>query len=332
MSTISEKTQCLNCQNELDKEAVYCPKCGQKNEESIITFTELVTDFLGSFFSFDTKAIKSLPKLLFKPGALTNEYIAGKRASYLAPFRLYLFISIVLFLVLPLVINFDKISSTNIPDASNLDSLAIEVISGVDSILVANEVDEESGTSIFKLDVDSADANLLFGASDDMLEEGYSVEEVVDSLYGDNGKVAKFFLSQSLKLYNQKAKGLTPILLNTVSYSLFFFLPLFALILKLLYFRRKRFYIEHLVFSLHLFSFFFFVLLLYIGIIKGIHSIPFWPVSIFIAVYLYAALKVVYKQGWGKTLVKWITLNLLASVFLFIPFVIIALAITFIFY
>jgi hypothetical protein len=81
--------------------------------------------------------------------------------------------------------------------------------------------------------------------------------------------------------------------------AMFVLLPLFALLLKALYARRGRFYIEHFVFALQFHSFAFLVLLLpeFVRVTK-------WPVNLVLLLYLGLALHRVYAQSWPRTLWK----------------------------
>ena len=98
---------------------------------------------------------------------------------------------------------------------------------------------------------------------------------------------------------------------------MFLLLPAFALSLKLIYLRSKRFYIEHLVFSLHLHAFLFSAA----DFVASSRPCPAprrcrLPAAVLAAVlYPYFAMRVVYKQSWGKTFVKY---NLLAFNYLFL--------------
>ena len=96
----------------------YCPNCGQKRIESKESLKELGSNFLGDYFTYDSKLMSSLRPLIGKPGFLTRAYIEGKRRGYIAPLRLYIFISIVFFLVL----NFGAQSSGETEAAQEWDS------------------------------------------------------------------------------------------------------------------------------------------------------------------------------------------------------------------
>lgn len=61
-----------------------------------------IKHFLSDYFAFDSKIVRSFGPLLFKPGFLTSEFLAGRRVSYIPPLRMYIFVSIVFFLLLSL--------------------------------------------------------------------------------------------------------------------------------------------------------------------------------------------------------------------------------------
>lgn len=91
---------CKNCGFQLETTHHFCPNCGQEHKERVIYFKQFIVDFLGDYFTFDSKIIRSVVPLLIKPGFLTNEYIDGRRVRYIPPLRMYIFISIFFFLLL----------------------------------------------------------------------------------------------------------------------------------------------------------------------------------------------------------------------------------------
>ena len=99
-------------------------------------------------------------------------------------------------------------------------------------------------------------------------------------------------------------------ILSRISVALFFLLPVFTLIVSLLYIRRKFNYTEHLVFVFHTQTVFFIFLLLFIILGRSVHSetVPWIFLPLFL-IYLYMAMRRFYSQGWFKTLVKYIMLN-----------------------
>jgi hypothetical protein len=97
---MEKPTTCLNCNSPLYSGSNYCSECGQEVKGNINTFKDFLNHFLKDYFTYDNKLIKSLVPLFNKPGHLTKEFFAGRRVRYIAPLRLYIFISIVFFLML----------------------------------------------------------------------------------------------------------------------------------------------------------------------------------------------------------------------------------------
>ncbi|MBI1267352.1 MAG: DUF3667 domain-containing protein [Cryomorphaceae bacterium] len=91
---------CLNCNHELKSGFAYCPHCGQETKDSAKSVGHFIHHFASDYFTFDSKILKSFLPLLFKPGFLTKEFFAGRRVRYIPPMRMYLFVSIIFFLVL----------------------------------------------------------------------------------------------------------------------------------------------------------------------------------------------------------------------------------------
>lgn len=89
---------CLNCGTPI-KDHNYCYQCGQINTHKQVSLTEILKDLLGDYFTFDSKFFKSFVPLIKMPGHLTNEYVTGRRHSYILPMRLFIFTSALFFFV-----------------------------------------------------------------------------------------------------------------------------------------------------------------------------------------------------------------------------------------
>lgn len=85
---------CLNCGAPLTGR--YCAECGQKDEHRILPLRHLLHEVFHDLAHLDARFLKSL-WMLAKPGALTLEYLAGRRARWFPPFRLYLMVSLAFF-------------------------------------------------------------------------------------------------------------------------------------------------------------------------------------------------------------------------------------------
>ena len=89
---------CKNCESSIEEDFKFCPNCGQatESEENLKSF---FSHFLSDYFTFDSKISRSILPLITKPGFLTLEYVRGKKAHYIPPLRLYIFTSILFFLL-----------------------------------------------------------------------------------------------------------------------------------------------------------------------------------------------------------------------------------------
>ena len=92
-------SHCSNCQQALI--GPYCHHCGQAKKSQLRFFSEVFHDLLGSLYSYDSKINQTIWPIIFSPWRVTCAYLAGQRARFLHPFRLYLFASLVFFLLIP---------------------------------------------------------------------------------------------------------------------------------------------------------------------------------------------------------------------------------------
>ncbi|MFO0573898.1 MAG: DUF3667 domain-containing protein [Polyangia bacterium] len=240
----------------------YCASCGQRNADYRVSLRELLGDALDGLFQLDSRITRTFVPFLFRPGFLTREYCAGRRTRYTSPLRVYLLLSVVYFFTLPLL---------------RLDS-AIQLGGG----------DKPGGVKVARrIEVRTLDV--------DRPPEVHSGVDWLDRHIGSQLMLLK-------KLPPDEAKRrFVDSFLSQASKVLFVLLPLFAVLLKILYLRSRRFYIEHLTFALHVHAFGFFLLLL--CLIPQVRAHAGLVVLVFFA-HLSAALRAVYGQGWVRTLFK----------------------------
>ena len=115
MSHLKERREknCLNCNAQL--QGKYCHICGQENIEPKETVWHLVSHFFQDITHFDGKFFSTLKLLIFRPGFLSKEYVAGRRASYLNPIRMYVFTSDFFFLIFFTIYNPEEKIELNKP-------------------------------------------------------------------------------------------------------------------------------------------------------------------------------------------------------------------------
>ena len=96
----ADLASCLNCETPLA--GAFCVRCGQKVRALDPTVADFLHDFSHEMLHFDGKIFRSVGALLFRPGLLTKDYFAGRRARWVSPIRLYLVFSVAYFALMSL--------------------------------------------------------------------------------------------------------------------------------------------------------------------------------------------------------------------------------------
>jgi len=122
--------KCTNCNYEVGDNDNFCSNCGQKTDEASLKIKYFIKDFLSANFNIESKISQTLKLLIFHPAKLTTEFIAGRKAKYISPIRLYLVISLVYFFIVSL-------------DLTNNDSQTQQEIVSTDSINTAINTNDE---------------------------------------------------------------------------------------------------------------------------------------------------------------------------------------------
>jgi hypothetical protein len=93
---VEEKSICANCGAVLLGK--YCHACGQSSHihRSLL---HLLEELGHGLLHFDTKAWRTFPALILRPGKLTRDYIAGQRTRFVSPLALFLFMMFFMFFV-----------------------------------------------------------------------------------------------------------------------------------------------------------------------------------------------------------------------------------------
>lgn len=325
------KETCKNCEQVFTSGFNFCPHCGQKTKDEL-TLGVLFYNTISNYFSFDARFLKSFFPLVFKPGYLAKCFVEGKRLLYLHPAQLYLFISVVFFFILSVTVVRDQVQDldTNlkktldkpliskkeravaqsvidsIPVDSILNTLKDSNIPGMDQLktreidsLIKTNAKKDNNNINFVFDEEKIDSLLAVGATNDDIYKAMGMD------YDANSLVKKFY-AQVLKFYTKRNGGqILQAIYDTIPISLFVLLPIFALILKLLFFRRGR-YAHHLVFSFYFFSFLFTVFSIVLLVNQAI-DIPDWMdwlVVLSTFFYLLIGIKRFYRHGWFLSFFK----------------------------
>lgn len=305
---------CPNCGR--NRPSPYCPQCGQNDRDYRRALLPMLWELMREAFEVDSRFLRTLRLLLLKPGRLSAEFSRNRRARYMSPIRLYLFTSFLFFLVL----------SLSMPDYPT------DSWSGQAAVVVETpQVPAEPVETVTAAEVAGLKAMLRPGQGqkvDDILARpsgsmGRSALEVLARLYHapvaaqarDTIEVATedrprrpWLLRASAaslvdflhdpEVYTQRMIGNTPL-------AMFFLLPFLAMALALCYRRKGRFFVEHLVFAIHIQTFVFLSLGTALVVPSG--SFGNW-VRVFLVlapqVYYFIALRRFYRDGWIRTVVK----------------------------
>ena len=318
-SRIYRGSKCLNCETSLDISEKYCHQCGQLNSTKKISLFDFFEEFLANFYAYDSRLRNSIISIFSKPGQLATEYNSGKRQKYANPFRLFLSISIILFLSFNLTN--DEFQSNNDDNKKIIekkqDSIILETLKAdtlekkiqkkysLDSIYTKKQLDTISRG--YKYTIASfKNFHKKFPEKSDekaLKELGFENNFLYKSIYN---KCKKFksndINAELLDYFYQK-----------LPFFIFLSLPILTLMFLIVYSSSKLNYTEHLVFTYTYFTFMFLSMLLFnlielisVNAAEFLVSISF---SLLFPIYFYKSLRNFYQQSRRKTILKFVILN-----------------------
>jgi hypothetical protein len=293
---LREDKHCLNCGHQVSD--IYCSHCGQPNTDPKLTLSDLLHDFIHMFTHFDGKFFQTLRVLFTRPGFLTRAYLDGKRRQYLPPVQLYVFTSALFFFIFySFMVNVSE---------------------------VAKGVADGSGAPA----KDSKSVEFSFTGTDSSLQSRFTTPEAYihyqDSLPKEkrDGYVARLFRISEIKIKKrinedgtEAFQQLIHTFLKNFPKLLFLSLPIMALILNLIFFRKNSFsYVSHVIFLLHLYVFTLVVLLIVYVFIQ-LNSWTNWSIFNWLAVitqlwilyYGYRSMRNLYQTSKWKGRLQYLT-------------------------
>lgn len=334
-SRIAGSGQCLNCGTPL--EGPFCHYCGQPDRNFMRFFPALLREFISESLELDSRFARTMKPLLFFPGRLTRDYLDGRRFRYTPPVRLYLFSSIIFFL-LAAFLSSDAITenvrvSDEIGSGIQITADTEEDLARVEEALSAlppelraqvetglneareqerqeEEFFEDGGISFNDRPWHAEDNPLIIGWLPDAFNDWIN-EEIAAS-------------PEKAKRINEDPQLIVREVFEILPATMFALLPVVALIFKFWYLFSGRYYIEHLILALHNHSFVF-VVLIFVVLLEGLESwfgarglggleraayYSSYAVAIWIPVYLVWSLRTVYRQNWFLTLAKGFVIGL----------------------
>lgn len=328
--------QCLNCGHPLDRSDIYCPHCSQLNSTKHLSAKDYFAEFLSSILVYDSRLRNTLKDLLFRPGVISQNYVRGQRLKYANPFRFYLSVSIIYFLLQGFLsflgtseeepINMEFSPSNQSSSATLVEGLSKDVfVSQSDSLEAVKRglpmyFSEERLQSMSFFKGLSNRASLYFAYQAKNKEQ--TATQALKSLQHPVNLKNKWLYTRAAALQHilDRPQDFKDYISGKIPFFFFFFAPFFALFFWLLYSKGRHSYMEHLIFIFHIFSFVFLVLLLLLlpDYLMG-NSIL---VSIFFGiigpVYFYLALKRFYGQGTFMTMIKFVIFSFLFGISFFV--------------
>lgn len=338
-------TKCLNCYHPLDISDEYCPNCSQLNSTKKLSFNDFFNEFFAGIFAYDSRFYRTLRVLLFKPGEISKDYIQGKRVRYANPYRFYLSASIIFFLlwsITPQVepgIEIDREATKQQQiETDSLLAAAREENPGLGTILADMDT-VQNGTPTDNYVPEAALDTMNFPEAIfrrwQIFSDHYKKTEmrnphlVMDSLNYTDDRFNQWFYKKTVDLerFSSDSDLFWNYFYTKVPFIIFFYLPIFALFIWLLYLRRPFTYMEHLIFTFHNQTTWFVLF----GIAVGINAILdnnffTWVATLFFGFYLYKAFRKFYGQGRVKTLLKFFIINIIFFTLAFIAAVFSVLA------
>jgi len=272
---------CANCGTPAPD--IYCPACGQNTRERLPTFRQFMREATGRYIAYDGKFWKTLAALLFRPGFLTREYLAGRRRRYIGPARLFLVSSLLLFATLRFA-------------TESIDVEALQV-----------DLQKEQPARIEPDPAGAKEEKLPNRGRDDKqkgdfvtLDDDFNLN--LGGLAGSAGILRKPIARFNSLPRAQKLDQVMAGALRYGPYAMFALLPAIAGLLKLLYLGRNRqhparprLYGEHLVFAAHNHAFLFVLGSLLAVLPKGFFSDALY---LWVIVYLMGSTRAVYGGRW----------------------------------
>jgi len=280
---------CANCGATVTSGA-YCSACGQRIEHRALSMTGFIGEAAEVLTHADSRLWRTIMPLLFRPGFLTQQFLQGRRVSYLPPFRLYIVLSVLFFLVVPLTA---QVSPSRDAAAKTHAELQKEL---------SASTDPEEQAVLRRLNTLNDQLAPSAGTASGSCSDHIDVASI-------SSRLQQALVAACEKTRADQGKELERNLIHNLGRAMFVFLPLLAALMTLLYLRQKRYYVEHLLLLLHNHAFAFLIMSAYLIATHLMTSdwLTGWlsvGLSIYVVYYLYESMRRVYGQGRALTLLK----------------------------
>lgn len=353
------ENDCLNCDTEL--QGHFCHVCGQENLKIKEPFWHFLSHSISHYFHFDEKFFNTLVPLLTKPGELTLAYLAGKRTKYLQPVSMYIFVSIIYFLVVPHLqhkIDKNELDDKTVVNAKTNTSNPDSLKKAKEAIMAAPMPEKARKAALKGMDRAIARANnkgfetLPFARQSVVLDSlkavnkahpNDSLQDIIDDyaethIARQDSTYPSYLQRQArlpeterdnfyerfkkrrdidIKQRTNKEWSMDKEIEHYQSKLYFILMPLFAFFIMLNFRKNHRYYVEHIVFTIHFFTAFFIFEIVAVPINHFIFNnsrLFNWLTYAVIIWYAYTALRTFYQRPPALTIRKMITLGIFLSI------------------
>jgi hypothetical protein len=320
-------THCENCGTQLTGH--YCAQCGQPAIDYRRSFRHVIVDLLNEFLNWDSKFAATIGLLMAKPWRLTNEFLAGKRVRYVHPLRLYLLASILFFFAVNYwarAIHLDpsrldpkdraeieaELKDQDLPPAvrSRLEAALRESSPSPPPAPASSPSAPVSPLSPSAPPTQTPPSGIVAGPKDRpfvLFDPGTKPETPMERWFEDRAK-------EKFGEHGTRFGLFIKTLISNLPYMMLCSIPLFALVLKILYLFRRIFYIDHLVYALHIHTFAYLAVMLIILATIGLNraapgALAGWTIALLwfaFAVQIFLSIRRVYRQSWFMTVLKFL--------------------------
>ena len=314
--------KCLNCNTPLDVSEKYCHYCGQLNSTKKITVSDFFEEFFSNFYAYDSKLRNTFYFLFSKPGFVAKQIVDGKRQTFANPFRLFLSITILFFIIDNIHENSSAKANRNSSSTeTKADDFVLSKKFHTDSIYTSKEILKDS-TSI----IDVYYYQITSFRNYSLKNSNHSSKEAFKNLQYKDNRLNRFLYNkaQSLKSNNLK-REIGDYFISKLPFLIFISLPFITLIFWLVFYTKKYNFADHLVFTYTFYTFLF--IILFINTLLSFISNNLYEIIligsflILFPIYLYKSLRYFYENQRWKTIFKFVLLNLL-----FYPIIIITIS------
>ncbi len=319
---LSGLTQCENCGAQLHGH--WCGQCGQAAVDYRRSFRHVIADVLDSFLNWDSKFFATIALLILKPWRLTNEFLSGKRVRYVNPLRLYLLASILFFFA----VNYGarglrlEPGKLNPKDRAELEAdlkktdLPPAAREELEALL--REPQAQASPGPISPSPPTAASPSPAPGSDKQRQEYGKIGERPFVVFDEAKSTTPFErwiegrAKEKMGEHGTKMGLFISTLFSNLPYMMLCCIPLFAFVLKILYVRRHIFYIDHLIYALHIHTFAYVGIMLIVLATIGLNRVTPGPVAgwiiallwIAFAMQIFLSIRRVYRQGWFISVFK----------------------------